>query len=137
MNLLTALVNRLDLIPEDAIPDTCGACGTPLANCDVNCMDAANMSEHNGVIRNAHALIEDIKNQLVRSDKMYVLIEPDNTIHGVFDSANAPLAASLAKKMNEAIFGEDNDWVRLSEHVINDHMKAVEALAGYESKSST
>lgn len=38
-------------------PATCGACGTPAANCDMDCMTAAHMSEHDAAIRRAEAAL--------------------------------------------------------------------------------
>lgn len=44
--------------PLDQIPKTCGACGTPAAQCDTDCAAAAAMAQHNQVIRNAMTLLE-------------------------------------------------------------------------------
>lgn len=44
---------------DDEFPTTCGACGTPAASCDTDCVDAANMSKHNALIRRAKKFLEE------------------------------------------------------------------------------
>ncbi len=59
--LALALENLLKYIEPykaEDYPQTCGACGTPNANCDMNCVDAAHMSAHDGAIHRAKQLLE-------------------------------------------------------------------------------
>lgn len=69
---LQDLYNRAPKVIEDLLkylephkredyPRTCGACGTPNANCDTDCMDAAAMSEHDGAIHRATEWIKAVK----------------------------------------------------------------------------
>lgn len=46
-------------VPDEwtEIPATCGACGTPNANCDMNCVTAHDMAEHNALLRRAKRFI--------------------------------------------------------------------------------
>lgn len=43
--------------PIDEIPKSCGACGTPAASCDTDCSAAAEMAQHNFLIREIEKLL--------------------------------------------------------------------------------
>jgi len=43
------------------IPETCGACGTPAAQCDSDCMDAVYASEYNTAITRIHMAINAVR----------------------------------------------------------------------------
>ena len=51
--VVSDLLEQLELYKRENYPETCGACGTPSASCDTNCMDAAYMARHDAAIHHA------------------------------------------------------------------------------------
>lgn len=58
--LRKAVTLLTDLIHEGNIPRSCGACGTPNATCDGDCMGAAYLSRDVGELRRALADLQDM-----------------------------------------------------------------------------
>lgn len=52
--VIVDLLAQMELHKREDYPATCGACGTPNASCDTNCMDAAHMAQHDAAIHRAN-----------------------------------------------------------------------------------
>lgn len=60
--IIADLLAELQPYKAEDYPRTCGACGTPAACCDTDCMTAAHMAQHDGAIHRA-------KNWLLAAEK--------------------------------------------------------------------
>lgn len=64
--VIADLLSLVELIKSEDIPATCGGCGTPAAQCDNYCMEAAHMASHNAKIHRATDWIKAVQTRKIK-----------------------------------------------------------------------